>query len=245
MKTEAYTFFAGTYDEFMADIPYDKWAGNLAAVLKDNGIDGGRVLELGCGTGTFAALLAEYGYDVSGIDLSPSMIKVARRKYSGMHFEMADMREYRDDGRYNAVVSVCDSVNYLDGGNGLADMLANAAASLAMGGLVVFDLKTVHFYEQLADNVYTDEIPGCTYVWENDYDAGSRTNYYYLTFYRHIIGNLWKKHVEEHVQYAFTHDEVMRAAAGAGLTVRAYLGEDMSGAPTDTENRVYYVMERI
>ncbi len=39
MNTEAYTFFARKYDEFMRDIPYEKWAGNIAAVLTSFELD--------------------------------------------------------------------------------------------------------------------------------------------------------------------------------------------------------------
>lgn len=246
MNTEAYTFFAGRYDEFMRDIPYETWADNIADVLASFGVKtGSEVLELGCGTGRFTAQLSEYDYTVSGIDLSPSMIKIAKRRHPGIEFKTADMTEYCDNDRYGAVVSVCDSVNYLAGPEALAKMLACAAGNLKKGGILVFDLKTPYFYSKLADNVFTDEIPGCRYVWENEYDESEGVNYYYLTFYKHVIGNLWKSHVEEHYQYTFVHDEVCKAAADAGFVIRDYLNEKMTAEPATDENRVYYIMERI
>lgn len=244
-NTEAYTFFAGKYDEFMRDIPYEKWAGNIAAVLASFGVKmGSEVLELGCGTGRFASQLSEYDYKVSGIDLSPSMIKIAKHKYPGIEFKTADMTEYYDDDRYGAIVSVCDSVNYLAGSEALTNMFSCAARSLKKGGILVFDLKTLYFYRKLSDNVYTDEIPGCRYVWENEYDESERVNYYYLTFYKHVIGSLWKSHVEEHYQYAFTHDEVCKAAEDAGLVIKDCFNEKMTAGPAENEDRVYYIMER-
>lgn len=244
-NTEAYTFFAGKYDGFMRDIPYEKWAGNIAAVLTSFGVKmGSEVLELGCGTGRFTAQLSEYDYKVSGIDLSPSMIKIAKHKYPGLEFKTADMTEYYDDDRYSAIVSVCDSINYLAGSEALTNMFACAARSLKKGGIFVFDLKTLYFYRKLSDNVYTDEIPGCRYVWENEYDESERVNYYYLTFYKHVIGSLWKRHVEEHYQYAFTHDEVCKAAVDAGLVIKDCFNEKMTAEPAENEDRVYYIMER-
>ena len=244
-NTEAYTFFAGTYDELMRDIPYEKWAGNIAAVLTSFGVGlESEVLELGCGTGQFTAQLSEYDYKVSGIDLSPSMIKIAKHKYPGIEFKTADMTEYHDDGRYSAIVSVCDYVNYLAGSEALTNMFSCAVRSLKKGGILVFDLKTLYFYRKLGDNVYTDEIPGCRYIWENEYDESERVNYYYLTFYKHVIGSLWKSHVEEHYQYVFTHDEVCKAAVDAGLVIKDYLNEKMTAEPAENEDRVYYIMER-
>ncbi|HJI32008.1 MAG TPA: class I SAM-dependent methyltransferase [Lachnospiraceae bacterium] len=245
MNTEAYTFFARKYDEFMRDIPYEKWAGNIAAVLTSFGVGlESEVLELGCGTGRFTAQLSEYDFKMCGIDLSPSMIKIAKHKHPGIEFKTADMTEYHDDGRYSAIVSVCDSINYLAGSEALTSMFACAARNLKKGGIFVFDLKTLHFYRKLSDNVYTDEIPGCRYIWENEYDESERVNYYYLTFYKHVIGSLWKRHVEEHYQYAFTHDEVCKAAVDAGLVIKDYLNEKMTAEPAENEDRVYYIMER-
>lgn len=244
-NTEAYTFFAGKYDGFMRDIPYEKWAGNIAAVLTSFGVGlESEVLELGCGTGRFTAQLSEYDYKVSGIDLSPSMIKIAKHKHPGIEFKTADMTEYHDDGRYSAIVSVCDSINYLAGSEALTNMFSCAVRSLKKGGILVFDLKTLYFYRKLSDNVYTDEIPGCRYIWENEYDESERVNYYYLTFYKHVVGSLWKRHVEEHYQYAFTHDEVCKAAVDAGLVIKDYLNEKMTAEPAENEDRVYYIMER-
>ena len=111
----------------MRDIPYEKWAGNIAAVLTSFGVGlESEVLELGCGTGRFTAQLSEYDYKVSGIDLSPSMIKIAKHKHPGIEFKTADMTEYHDDGRYSAIVSVCDSINYLAGSEALTNMFSCA-----------------------------------------------------------------------------------------------------------------------
>ncbi|MFN8553629.1 MAG: class I SAM-dependent methyltransferase [Candidatus Obscuribacterales bacterium] len=53
---------------------------HLKDFLSDNGISPGRVLELGCGTGTNAIYLAQNGFDVTGVDLSKTAIERARQK---------------------------------------------------------------------------------------------------------------------------------------------------------------------
>ncbi|MGH7199775.1 MAG: class I SAM-dependent methyltransferase [Planctomycetaceae bacterium] len=64
------------------DLPWDSGirSRELARVLKEDGIELGRAVELGCGTGTNAVFLAEQGFDVTGIDLSPIALEQARRK---------------------------------------------------------------------------------------------------------------------------------------------------------------------
>ena len=74
---EAYTGFAEVYDLFMEDVPYEKWCSYLTELLTEYGIEDGLVLDLGCGTGIMTELLAEAGYDMTGIDQSEEMLEVA------------------------------------------------------------------------------------------------------------------------------------------------------------------------
>ena len=67
-----------------------------------------RVADLGCGTGTVSALLAEHGYDVTGVDLSPRMIDLARTKAEAsrqtVRFEVGNASEPPlDPGHFDVV----------------------------------------------------------------------------------------------------------------------------------------------
>ena len=76
---EAYTGFAAVYDTFMDNVPYGEWCEYLAGLLKENGVESGLVLDLGCGTGSLTELLAARGYDMIGIDYSEvSVIKSSK-----------------------------------------------------------------------------------------------------------------------------------------------------------------------
>ena len=55
---EAYTGFAGVYDELMDETPYEQWSDNVVQALESFGIQDGLLLDLGCGTGTLTELLA-------------------------------------------------------------------------------------------------------------------------------------------------------------------------------------------
>ena len=76
---EAYTSFAEVYDTFMDNVPYGEWCEYLTGLLKENGVESGLVLDLGCGTGSLTELLAARGYDMIGIDYSEvSVIKSSK-----------------------------------------------------------------------------------------------------------------------------------------------------------------------
>lgn len=74
---EAYTGFAGVYDQLMDDTPYEQWCANIVEELEKYGVKDGLVLELGCGTGSLTELLAARGFDMIGVDCSDEMLNVA------------------------------------------------------------------------------------------------------------------------------------------------------------------------
>ena len=114
---EAYTNFAEVYDTFMDNVPYDEWADYIERMLKEYQISDGLVLELGCGTGSMTELLSAKGYDMIGVDNSEDMLEIAmeKRLNSGhdILYLLQDMREFELYGTVRAVLSVCDSVNYV------------------------------------------------------------------------------------------------------------------------------------
>ena len=114
---DIYGSFACVYDKFMDNVPYKEWGKYLKSLLEEQGISDGLVLELGCGTGSLTEILADAGYDMIGVDLSADMLDIAmeKREQSGNNilYLLQDMREFELYGTVRAVVSICDSMNYL------------------------------------------------------------------------------------------------------------------------------------
>lgn len=68
---------------------------------------GERLLDVGCGTGHWTAMFAEMGYQVTGVDLSPEMIEVARERVPGCSFRVADACELPfGDGSFDVVAAM-------------------------------------------------------------------------------------------------------------------------------------------
>ena len=114
---ESYGEFARVYDMFQDNISYEEWADYLIETLRQDDICDGLILELGCGTGTMTELLAAAGYDMIGIDNSEEMLAEAmeKRVESGhdILYLLQDMQDFELYGTVQAVISVCDSMNYL------------------------------------------------------------------------------------------------------------------------------------
>ena len=152
---KAYSFFAKVYDVFMNDIPYVDWLDGIEAYMERRNIQCHRVLELGCGTGRFTALLAADGYEVTGLDLSEAMIKVAKKKPFGkrISYVCSDMRNFNLGKKFDVVISVCDSMNYLLNNDDMYNTFLSVGKHLEKGGFFIFDLKTETFYEKLGNNI--------------------------------------------------------------------------------------------
>ena len=124
----SYESFARVYDLFMDNIPYEEWCGYLTGLLEDQGIRDGLVLELGCGTGNMTRLLAGKGYDMIGVDNSVDMLEIAMEKKEeegqDILYLLQDMREFELYGTVRAVVSVCDSMNYITDEEGKTPVLS-------------------------------------------------------------------------------------------------------------------------
>ncbi|MDS0282141.1 class I SAM-dependent methyltransferase [Haloarcula onubensis] len=89
---------------------YDEGHGFVAEYGKDvvrllSPRPGESVLDVGCGTGTLSAVIADSGAEVVGVDAAESMVTRARERYPDLEFAVADAREYDPDGTFDAVFS--------------------------------------------------------------------------------------------------------------------------------------------
>ena len=145
---EAYTGFASVYDLFMDNIPYKDWCAYVIGLLKEHGISDGLLLDLGCGTGKLTRLLAAEGYDMIGVDLSEEMLEIALEHEmedpKQILYLQQDMREFELYGTVRAIVSICDSMNYLEDYEDLVQVLRLANNYLDPKGIFIFDMNTVN-----------------------------------------------------------------------------------------------------
>ena len=85
---------ADSYDEWYETRlgrTYDAFEKRAIERMLPDPIDGGRLLDVGCGTGHWSAFFSEHGFAVTGVDISPEMIAVAREKrIANVSFEIAD-----------------------------------------------------------------------------------------------------------------------------------------------------------
>ncbi|HEV2445551.1 MAG TPA: class I SAM-dependent methyltransferase, partial [Candidatus Sulfopaludibacter sp.] len=108
--------------------------------------EGGRILDVCCGTGYLAGLLTERGYRVAGVDVSEPMIAYACRNVPAAEFHLADAASFHAPGLFDAAVSTFDSLNHIASPAGLEATLRNAAAALRPGAPFAFDMLLEEAY---------------------------------------------------------------------------------------------------
>ncbi len=227
-KMEAYSCFAKYYDLFMEDIPYEMWHCYIRSLLREHSIEDGLVLELGCGTGTMTELLAGDGYDMIGVDQSVDMLAQAMEKReaskSSVLYLQQDMREFELYGTVRAIVSICDTMNYLLEEEEFVQVLKLANNYLDPKGLFLFDLKTEHYYRDVTgDRVFAENRPDESIIWENLYDEDEKRNEYGVTIFARGTDGRYDRMEEVHVQRAWDVASIRRMAKAANLTwVAAY-----------------------
>src|SRR5262249_40156392 len=123
------------YDLLYRDKDYPEEARYVRSLLARHGINGGRLLELGCGTGKHAEQLARLGYSVRGIDSSPGMVELANKRApaelrDGLAFELGDVRTARLGSRFDAVIALFHVASYQSANEDLTGMFATASAHL-------------------------------------------------------------------------------------------------------------------
>ena len=103
------------------------------------------VLDLGCGTGRHDLLLAQMGYEVTGVDQSEEMLAIAKSQPSTRHqepritFHQGDIRSIRLDRTFDVVISLFHVMSYQTTNGDLAAAFDTVRAHLKPGGVFIFD----------------------------------------------------------------------------------------------------------
>jgi SAM-dependent methyltransferase len=123
------------------DVAFGAWAREAApfvlARLREAEIDEGLVVDLGCGSGIWAAALLDEGYDVLGVDASSAMLALARERAPAARLVHASLHEAELPSCV-AVTAIGECVNY-GGPPSLEPLCRRVHAALEPGGLFVFD----------------------------------------------------------------------------------------------------------
>jgi SAM-dependent methyltransferase len=164
----AYEAIAPVYDDFSAHHDYELWLGNLLPKLEGHGlVAGGRLLDVGCGTGKSFIPMLGRGWAVTACDISASMVALARAKAGdAAELSLADMRALPKFGGFDLFWCLDDAVNYLLSGEELERALGGMQRNLGPGGLLMFDVNTLSAYGGFFAEEVIVERDGRRLIWK-------------------------------------------------------------------------------
>lgn len=136
------------YDLLYRDKDYLKEAQFIHDLIQNHIPTAKSILELGCGTGHHAALLAQQGYKLHGIDISQEMLDYADQRRSKLTTELAsnlqftkgDIRQVRLNQKFDVVISLFHVISYQTTNADLQAAFATAKAHLKPNGIFIFDV---------------------------------------------------------------------------------------------------------
>ena len=198
-----------------------KAAPGLLRLLRENGIDGGLVVDAGCGSGVWARELGESGYDVLGIDISAYMIMLARRHARAATFRVGSFLSAALPP-CDAVTAIGECVNYaFDPKSGRKDLAAffhRVYHALRPGGLFVFDIIEPGVSAQAPPRKFV-EGPDWAILLEVQEDRRKKTLTRRIVSYRRV-GKLYRRSEETHHLHLYSGSELLAELGRAGFEVQ-------------------------
>ncbi|MGI6066742.1 MAG: class I SAM-dependent DNA methyltransferase [Bacillota bacterium] len=245
----SYQGIAHVYDRLMGHVDYQSWVSGLEEIWRETGHLPQKVLDAGCGTGNVLINIAKK-YQVWGIDNSPEMLSICQDKLfeeelTAVLLEM-DIRHINLPRQFDAVICLCDTLNYLLEEGELLKSFQNMFNVLNPGGSLIFDMRSPHYYRDvLGDNQWVQqEDDDVILIWENDFSQTPIMDID-LTFFVKDRSNIFRRFSEVHRQRCYETDHVAKLVKTAGFKLKKISG-DFTGVQFDPEahERIYFVAEK-
>ncbi|MHC5673363.1 class I SAM-dependent DNA methyltransferase [Nostoc sp.] len=140
--------YARYYNLLYQDKDYVGEAQFIHRLIQSNAPDTAKILELGCGTGHHAILLAKEGYHIHGVDISQEMLNLAHEHRSQLpqklaarlQFTYGDIRQVRLNEKFDVILSLFHVISYQTTNEDLLAAFATAKTHLKPGGIFIFDV---------------------------------------------------------------------------------------------------------
>ncbi len=226
-----YSALAPVYDKLNSDIDYGRWADFIeecfSRYLKEKPE---LVLDLGCGTGSMTLELADRGYDMTGLDISPDMLtqaysRVANEGKFGILFLEGDMCDFELYGTVGAVVCCLDGINHLQSEDDVLRCFKTVHNYTDPDGLFIFDVNTPHKFKNVyADNDYVLEDKGAVCVWQNRLSEDAMQCDFHLSVFERCRDGRYKRTNGVQTEYCYTEETLKKLLCEAGFEVLGFFG---------------------
>ena len=239
----SYENLAASYDRLTGDVDYEATVAFYNAILRQEGLRPRTAVDLACGTGSVAVLLARQGLQVTGVDLSEDMLTVACQKAQDLpkppQFVCQPLQQLHLPRGVDLAVCALDSLDYITDPRDCAEAIRRVYKALNPGGIFIFDVNTPEKLRAMDGQVFLDEDDDVYCVWRGEFDEETNICSYGMDLFQRR-GDMWERSFEEHREYAYSQEQLLTYLKAAGFThIRVY-GDCRMESPRPGEQRIYF-----
>lgn len=243
-----YALLSEYYDRFTDDVPYERWADFFERIFQQKQVKPNIILDLACGTGSLTRILAQRGYDMIGADQSEDMLMMAQENCMGISENSVlllrqPMQELDLYGSIDACICCLDSVNYVEDPEMLREAMKRVFMFLEPGGLFIFDINTRSKLERIDGQSFVREDEDVFCVWQCMIGEGDLCHYDFDIFELNEEG-AWNRYQEHHVERIYEPETLLDMLKQAGFTEIEQRGELSDEAPTEKEERIFFIARK-
>lgn len=251
MEEKLYDALAPFYDALNGEVNYSAWADfaeeNFRRYFPGN-VES--VLDLACGTGSMTLTLARRGYDMIGVDASPEMLDMARRRCAraGLADRVLllcqDMCEFELYGTVEAVVCCLDAVNHITARAALSRCFHWVHNYLVPNGIFLFDVNSPYKFETVyGDRAYLLEDRGVFCAWQNVYRKKSGLCDFYINLFAELPDGKYTRKEECQRERVYSLRALRRLLAENGMELLS-VSSDYRFSPINDTTERYYIAAR-
>ena len=216
----AYHQLAASYDRLTNDVDYEKIVDFYHAILDREKIRPRTAVDLACGTGSVALLLAREGLSVVGVDLSEEMLTVAFQKAQEagvfVQYTCQGLQDMKLPRGVDMAVCALDGLDYILNPDDCKKAIGRVYKALNPGGIFIFDVNTPEKLRAMDGQVFLDEDDDVYCVWRGEFDEETNICSYGMDLFQRT-GNTWERSFEEHREYAYTQQQLTAYLKEAGF----------------------------
>ena len=243
-----YDNFAYLYDELMNDFDYEQWFEYIKEIFTRYNKGPKDILEMACGTGSLSYYIGKEGYKLTCFDLSEEMLSMAYEKLKrlkNVKILRQDMINFYVNKKFDAVISICDSINYILDEDDLLKTFTNVYNHLNDDGIFIFDINSYYkLKEVIGNNIFVEDRDNIYYTWQNYYDDEKDICEFYLTFFYSEDGENFVRFDEKHLEKAYKPDKIEALLKEAGFNNVDAFDAFTFDCPGNNSERINYVATR-
>lgn len=237
-----YEDFAYIYDRLMhSDIDYDGWCDYMENLFDKHSVSPDTLCELACGTGNMTSRLHSRGYDITGVDISSDMLRVAQAKTKDIDFICSDMSKLILDEKYDGFLCMIDGLNYVITPKAVINTFNIVKDHLNENGIFIFDISSRYKLKNIIGNeTFIHSEYDVFYSWENRYIERYNLSDMLLNFFV-LNGKKYDRFEERHLQRGWSISEIKKMLEIAGFTDISVYNELTYDMPTNESERLVFV----